>query len=255
MSGSLRTMSRPPEPATDNAEANMTGIDADQREAMRDCRIDRVRRNCRQGSAMNLHARYTPRPDIATTLGLGKPKGSAHGAARSRRAGADRCRRRRGMAAPRGSAERNSVRYTTETTRRGDLTETVTATGTVQPTNKVEVSSELSGTVRRVLVDYNDHVTAGQVLAVLDTDSCGRGRALARRARRQEGGGRAGEGDAASGQAGLRAVDGPDREGLSCRIRPATPPSPTIAGPRRASRSPRPTSRRPPPISPPTRPT
>jgi len=47
---------------------------------------------------------------------------------------------------------------------------TVTATGTVQPTNEVEVSSELSGIVREVLVDYNSSVTTGQTLAVLDTD-------------------------------------------------------------------------------------
>jgi HlyD family secretion protein len=40
----------------------------------------------------------------------------------------------------------------------------------VQPTNKVDVSSELSGTVRSVLVDYNSPVKVGQVLAELDTD-------------------------------------------------------------------------------------
>lgn len=64
----------------------------------------------------------------------------------------------------------NGVRYVTEPVTRGDLTVTVTATGTVQPTNEVEVSSELSGIVREVLVDYNSDVTTGQTLAVLDTD-------------------------------------------------------------------------------------
>jgi len=53
---------------------------------------------------------------------------------------------------------------------RGDLQVLVTATGSVQPVNKVDVSSELSGTIRRVLVDYNSKVTAGQTLAELDTD-------------------------------------------------------------------------------------
>lgn len=62
------------------------------------------------------------------------------------------------------------VRYVTEPSARGDLVVIVTATGSVQPTNKVDVSSELSGTVRKVLVDYNSAVTAGQVLAELDTD-------------------------------------------------------------------------------------
>jgi len=46
----------------------------------------------------------------------------------------------------------------------------VTATGTVEPTNEVSISSELSGTVREVLADYNDTVKAGEVLARLDTD-------------------------------------------------------------------------------------
>lgn len=51
----------------------------------------------------------------------------------------------------------------------GDLIKTVTATGTVEPTNEVEVGSELSGIVRAVHVDFNDRVRKGQVLAVLDT--------------------------------------------------------------------------------------
>ena len=62
------------------------------------------------------------------------------------------------------------VAYLTAPVLRGDLVVTVTATGTVEPTNLVEISSELSGTVRAVLVDNNDRVTVGQVLARLDTD-------------------------------------------------------------------------------------
>lgn len=64
----------------------------------------------------------------------------------------------------------NKIRYITEPVKRGDLTATVTATGSVQPTNQVDISSELSGTIRKVLVDYNDKVEVGQVLAELDTD-------------------------------------------------------------------------------------
>lgn len=64
----------------------------------------------------------------------------------------------------------NAVSYVTEPVTRGSLTVIVTATGSVQPTKKVDVSSELSGTVRRVLVDYNSPVQADQVLAELDTD-------------------------------------------------------------------------------------
>lgn len=61
------------------------------------------------------------------------------------------------------------VSYTTEAVAKGDLVVVVTATGTVQPTTEVEVSSELSGTLAKVLVDYNDPVTVGQVLAQLDS--------------------------------------------------------------------------------------
>ncbi|MEZ5774565.1 MAG: efflux RND transporter periplasmic adaptor subunit [Hyphomicrobiaceae bacterium] len=64
----------------------------------------------------------------------------------------------------------SSVRYSEVPVRQGDLTVIVTATGSVEPTNKVEVSSELSGTVRKVMVDYNSAVRTGQVLAELDTD-------------------------------------------------------------------------------------
>ena len=59
--------------------------------------------------------------------------------------------------------------YVTEAARKGDLTLTVSANGTLQPTRSVNVGSELSGTVREVLVDVNDRVKKGQVLVVLDT--------------------------------------------------------------------------------------
>jgi HlyD family secretion protein len=61
-------------------------------------------------------------------------------------------------------------RYITAPVQRGELRVTVTATGTLEPTNQVEISSELSGIVRTVLVDHNDRVTKGQILAELDTD-------------------------------------------------------------------------------------
>lgn len=59
--------------------------------------------------------------------------------------------------------------YVTEPLKAGDITLTVAANGTLQPTRSVNVGSELSGTVKRVLVDVNDRVKAGQVLVELDT--------------------------------------------------------------------------------------
>lgn len=67
-----------------------------------------------------------------------------------------------------GSA--NRIQYVTAPATKGSLTVIVTATGSVQPTNEVDVSSELSGTIRKVLADYNDNVKVGQQLAELDTD-------------------------------------------------------------------------------------
>ncbi|HQO37041.1 MAG TPA: biotin/lipoyl-binding protein, partial [bacterium] len=62
-----------------------------------------------------------------------------------------------------------TVRFKTQNAERGDLTITVTATGNLEPTNQVDVGSELSGIIKHVEVDYNDRVKVGQILARLDT--------------------------------------------------------------------------------------
>jgi HlyD family secretion protein len=67
------------------------------------------------------------------------------------------------------SGKSDSTQFKTEEVKRGALTVIVTATGTLQPTNKVDVGSELSGIVKNVRVDFNDKVKVGQVLARLDT--------------------------------------------------------------------------------------
>jgi len=68
----------------------------------------------------------------------------------------------------RSGASSSAPQYATEEVRRGDLVVTVSATGKLQPTNQVDVGSELSGTLAEVLVDDNDRVAKGQVLARLD---------------------------------------------------------------------------------------
>lgn len=67
-----------------------------------------------------------------------------------------------------GTATPGSV-YLTQPAKRADILVTVTATGTVEPTNEVSISSELSGTISAVEVDHNDIVKVGQPLARLDT--------------------------------------------------------------------------------------
>jgi HlyD family secretion protein len=60
--------------------------------------------------------------------------------------------------------------YITEEVETRSLDLLVTATGNLRPTNQVEVGSEVSGRVDQVLVDVNDRVARGQVLALINTD-------------------------------------------------------------------------------------
>lgn len=61
------------------------------------------------------------------------------------------------------------VEYVTDKVATGDLRVTVTATGTVEPVTSVTVGSEISGRIDKVLVDFNDRVKKGQILAEIDT--------------------------------------------------------------------------------------
>ena len=64
-----------------------------------------------------------------------------------------------------------AAEYTTTAIGRGDLTQTVTATGTLQAVVTVDVSSQISGNVAKLYVDWNSPVKQGQVLAELDPSS------------------------------------------------------------------------------------
>ncbi|MEJ2314185.1 MAG: efflux RND transporter periplasmic adaptor subunit [Nitrospirota bacterium] len=70
----------------------------------------------------------------------------------------------------RAAEKAKAPRYKTQVVERGNLIVTVTATGTLEPVNQVDVGSEISGTIEAVEADYNDQVRAGQVLVRLDTD-------------------------------------------------------------------------------------
>ena len=65
--------------------------------------------------------------------------------------------------------DRGNPVYRTAPVVRDSFAVTVTATGTVEPTTLVEVSSQLSGEIDSVHVDFNDNVEVGTVLATLDT--------------------------------------------------------------------------------------
>ncbi len=61
-----------------------------------------------------------------------------------------------------------SAAYVTQPVVQADLTQTVTASGTVNPQNTINVGTQVSGTISAIYVDYNSHVKKGQILARLD---------------------------------------------------------------------------------------
>lgn len=67
-------------------------------------------------------------------------------------------------------AERDDdeVEYRTSTLVRGDLTQSVTANGQINPVKNVQVGSQISGIIKDLLVDFNSPVTNGQVIAQID---------------------------------------------------------------------------------------
>ena len=58
--------------------------------------------------------------------------------------------------------------YDTVIVRRGQIINTVTATGTVEPITQVEVGTQVSGIIDHIYVDYNSVVKKGEVIAELD---------------------------------------------------------------------------------------
>jgi HlyD family secretion protein len=58
--------------------------------------------------------------------------------------------------------------YQTSTITRGSITQAVTATGTLNPVVNVQVGSQISGNIEKLLVDFNSPVKAGQVVAQID---------------------------------------------------------------------------------------
>jgi HlyD family secretion protein len=62
-----------------------------------------------------------------------------------------------------------AVQYRTVPIEKGDLSVEVTASGTANPHFLVQVGTQVSGTIARILVDFNSHVKKGQLIALLDT--------------------------------------------------------------------------------------
>jgi HlyD family secretion protein len=58
--------------------------------------------------------------------------------------------------------------YQTAAVARGPITQAVTATGTLNPVQNVQVGSQVSGNIQKLFADFNSIVKAGQVIAQID---------------------------------------------------------------------------------------
>jgi HlyD family secretion protein len=67
--------------------------------------------------------------------------------------------------------EAKATEFSTTTVSKGTITQTVTATGDLAPFLNVSVSSQISGNILKLYVDWNSPVKEGQVLAELDPSS------------------------------------------------------------------------------------
>ena len=64
--------------------------------------------------------------------------------------------------------EEMKTEFTTDKVERGNIQNSITATGTIEPVTSVTVGTQVSGIVSKLYVDYNSEVKKGQVIAELD---------------------------------------------------------------------------------------
>lgn len=67
-----------------------------------------------------------------------------------------------------GSSAKQKFSYETVPVGKGNISNSVTATGTVEPVTLVEVGTQVSGIVDKLYADYNDEVKKGEIIAELD---------------------------------------------------------------------------------------
>jgi len=60
------------------------------------------------------------------------------------------------------------VQYRTQVVEKGDVSQTVSANGTINPVTLVSVGTQVSGTVKKLYVDFNSKVHKGEILLELD---------------------------------------------------------------------------------------
>lgn len=64
--------------------------------------------------------------------------------------------------------KKEEVSFTTEKAQKANISQSITATGTIEPVTSVTVGTQVSGIVSHLYVDYNSEVKKGQVIAELD---------------------------------------------------------------------------------------
>ena len=67
-----------------------------------------------------------------------------------------------------GGDSKQKVTFATAKVERTTLSESITATGTIEPVTEVEVGTQVSGIIDKIYVDYNSVVTKGQLIAEMD---------------------------------------------------------------------------------------
>src|SRR5262245_28377148 len=67
-----------------------------------------------------------------------------------------------------GGQSNVAMEYRTSPVARGDVTQIVTANGSLNPVQLVEVGSQISGSITEIKVDFNSRVKKGDVVAQID---------------------------------------------------------------------------------------
>lgn len=67
-----------------------------------------------------------------------------------------------------GGKKRPQASYNEAVVTKGEVSTTITATGTIEPVTQVEVGTQVSGIIDKIYVDFNSEVKKGQVIAEMD---------------------------------------------------------------------------------------
>src|ERR1035437_11026291 len=66
------------------------------------------------------------------------------------------------------TGSKNTPQFTYSSVSRGNISQTILSTGTLQAVTTVEVGTQVSGKITKLYVDFNSKVKKGQLLAVID---------------------------------------------------------------------------------------